>query len=439
MTETKMSGPRPPTDARRGVHARMHRWRWITFALVAVAYMLVFFHRFAPATIASDLQQVFHTTAAELGGLAATYFYVYTVMQIPTGILVDTLGPRRIVTLGGIVAGVGSLMFGHAVTLVDAAIGRLLVGLGVSVTFISLLKLNAAWFHDRHFGTVVGLTLLLGNVGSVLAAAPLAWVLQFTSWRTVFIAAGSLSFVLAVLTGLFVRNHPGEAGLPSMREFDGQAAHPPHAGHWFEGLLTVLKNRPTWPNFWMNLGIGGTFLAFAGLWAVPFLRDVYGMDRAVATQHTSLLLAGFAVGALAVGTLSDRLGKRKPVLIATVLVYLLCWLPLVFSLPMPNLVSYSLFLLMGLSAASFTLSWACAKEVNKHALSGIATSIVNTGVGLGTGILQPLVGWTIDRAEPAQNAAMQYHLGMLIFFGFAVFGFVASLRVRETYCRYVHH
>ncbi len=426
------------TDSPHGVRARMRRLRWTAFVLVAVSYMLAFFHRVAPAAIASDLQQTFHASAAALGGLAATYFYVYTVMQIPTGILVDTLGPRRIVTLGGIVAGAGSLLFAQAATLTDASLGRLLIGLGVSVAFIALLKLNAAWFHDRHFGTAVGLTLLLGNVGSVLAAAPFAWVLQFTSWRTVFVVLGGVSFATAVLTWLFVRDHPGEAGLPSLRELDGEAAHPRHEGHWFEGLMTVLRNRLTWPNFWMNLGIGGSFLAFAGLWAVPFLQGVYGMDRAAATQHTSLMLAGFAVGAISVGTLSDRVGRRKPVLIATALIHLLCWLPLVFSLPMPRLASYSLFLFMGLSAASFTLSWACVKEVNPHALSGIATSVANTGVFLGTGILQPLVGWTIDRAGLAQGAAAQYHAGVLIFFACVVFGFVGSLRVRETRCRYLH-
>lgn len=432
-----MNHPHVKTGPPHEVRARVRRLRWTTFALVAVAYMLAFFHRVAPAAIASDLQQTFSASAAALGGLAATYFYVYTVMQIPTGILVDTLGPRRIVTLGGIVAGIGSLLFAYAATLTDASIGRLLTGLGVSVAFISLLKLNAAWFHDRHFGTAVGLTLLLGNVGSVLAAAPFAWVLQFTSWRTVFIVIGGVSLALAVLTWLFVRDHPGEAGLPSLRELDGEAAHPRHEGHWFEGLMTVLKNRLTWPNFWMNLGIGGSFLAFAGLWAVPFLQNVYGMDRATATQHTSLLLAGFAVGALSVGTLSDRLGRRRPVLVATALVHLLCWLPLVYSLPLSRPMSYALFLFMGLSAASFTLSWACVKEVNKHALSGIATSVANTGVFLGTGILQPLVGWTIDRAGPAQGAAAQYHPGMLIFFACVVFGFAGSLRVRETYCRYL--
>jgi sugar phosphate permease len=429
------------SDAKSGPHhaarTRVRRLRWTAFALVSMSYMLAFFHRVAPAAIASDLQQAFSASAAALGGLAATYFYVYTVMQIPTGILVDTLGPRRIVTVGGIVAGAGSLMFAYATTLTDAAIGRLLIGLGVSVTFIALLKLNAAWFHDRHFGTAVGLTLLLGNVGSVLAAAPFAWVLQFTSWRTVFVVLGGVSFATAALTWMFVRDHPGEAGLPSLRELDGEAAHPRHEGHWFAGLMTVLRNRLTWPNFWMNLGIGGSFLAFVGLWAVPFLQGVYGMDRAAATQHTSLMLAGFAVGAFSVGTLSDRVGRRKPVLIATAVVHLLCWLPLVFSLPMPRLASYLLFLLMGLSAASFTLSWACVKEVNPHALSGIATSVANTGVFLGTGILQPLVGWTIDRAGLTPGAAAQYHVGMVIFFACVVFGFAGSLRVRETYCRYL--
>jgi MFS family permease len=125
------------------------------------------------------------------------------------------------------------------------------------------------------------------------------------------------------------------------------------------------------------------------------------------------------------------------VLVSTASAHLLCWLPLVFALPMSPAMSYFLFLLMGLSAGSFTLSWACVKEVNKHALSGMATSVVNTGVFLGTGILQPLVGWTLDRAGTAQGAAAQYRLGILIFFTCVIAGFIGSLRVRETYCRYL--
>ncbi|MGE5757959.1 MAG: MFS transporter, partial [Sideroxydans sp.] len=295
---------------------QLARLRWTAFAVVGLAYVLSFFHRFAPAAISGDLQQAFHASAAELGGLAATYFYVYMVMQVPTGILVDTLGSSRVAAIGGVIGGIGSLLFGMADTLALASAGRLLVGLGVSVTFIALLKLNAAWFHDRHFATMTGATILLGNAGSLLAAAPLAWALGYVSWRTVFTGVGLLSLLLAVLAWWWVRNHPGEAGLPSLRELDGKTAHPPHTGHWYDGLLIVLKNRATWPGLWVNMGLAGSLFAFAGLWAVPFLRDVYGMDRAAATSHTTLLLAGFAVGAFFIGTLSDRIGRRKPVMLA---------------------------------------------------------------------------------------------------------------------------
>jgi sugar phosphate permease len=419
---------------------QLFRLRWTAFAIVGLAYVLSFFHRFAPAAISADLQQAFDASGTELGGLAATYFYVYMVTQIPTGILVDTLGPRRVVALGGLIAGIGSLFFGMADTLALASTGRLLVGLGVSVTFIALLKLNAAWFHDRHFATMTGATILLGNAGSLLAAAPLAWVLTYMSWRSVFEAVGVFSLLLAALAWWLVREHPGQVGLPSLRELDGKAAHPPHEGHWYDGLLVVLKNRATWPGLWVNMGMAGSLFAFGGLWAVPFLRDVYGMDRALAASHTTLLLAGFAVGAFFVGTLSDRLGRRKPLMVAGALGYSLCWLPLLFGMPLAGFTGYALFLVMGLCVASFTLSWSAAKEVNPHALSGMATSVVNVGAFMGTAIMQPLVGWAIDRSHAGSAAPAglgDYQSGIAILLGFSLLGLIATLNVRETYCRYV--
>ncbi len=416
------------------------RLRWTAFVIVGLAYVLSFFHRFAPAAIAADLQQTFHASAAELGGLAATYFYVYLVMQIPTGILVDTLGSRRVVAIGGVIGGIGALLFGMADTMAMASVGRLLVGLGVSVTFISLLKLNAAWFHDRHFATMTGATILLGNAGSLLAAAPLAWALGYVSWRAVFSALGAFSLLLAILAWWLVRDHPGEADLPSLRELDGKAAHPPHRGHWYDGLLIVLKNRATWPGLWVNMGLAGSLFAFGGLWAVPFLRDVYGMDRAAATNHTTLLLAGFAIGAFFIGTFSDRVGRRKPVMFAGALGYVLCWLPLLFGAQLGTVAGYALFLAMGLCAPSFTLSWACAKEVNPPALSGMATSVVNVGAFLGTAVMQPLVGWAIDHAHAGKGGAplglADYQSGIAIMCGFSLLGLVATLFIRETYCRY---
>lgn len=425
------------------IHARMRRLRWTSYTLVVLGYMLAFFHRMAPAAIAGDLQQSFQASGAALGALAAAYFYTYTVMQIPIGVMADTLGVRKIVAIGALVAGLGSLLFGLADTLAAASMGRVLVGLGVSAMFISLMKLNSVWFHDRHFGTVGGMSILLGNLGSVLAAAPLVWAVTLTSWRNVFVAVGLFSLLLGVLVWFLVHSHPGEAGLPTMRELEGKESHPRHHGHWYDGLLKVMRNRATWPGFWPNLGIGGSLFAFAGLWAIPYLRDVHGMSRAVAANHTTLLLFSFAVGAMLSGMLSDRIGKRMPVILGGIALYVLCWLPFVFAWHLPPGLSYPLFAMMGLGASGFTLTWSSVKEVNPPALSGMATSVINTGSFLGAAVLQPLVGWAMDQGWDGKLLAgarvyseQNYQIGLGIMLAFAVVGLLGALAIRETNCRY---
>lgn len=425
---------------------RLQRLRWSAFAVVAIAYVLSFFHRMAPAAVAADLQQAFQASGAALGWLAATYFWVYTLMQVPTGVLVDTFGVRRVVAFGGLVAGAGSIVFGSASDLGTAAVGRLLVGLGVSFTFLAMLKINALWFRERHFATVTGLTVLLGNLGAVASGAPLVWLLAFASWREVFVATGVFSLALATVSWFLVRDNPREMGLPSMRELDGLAPHPPHLGRWWHGLIEVVRNRLTWPGVFPAFGIAGTMLAFAGLWAVPYLVDVHGMTRAGAAGHTSLLLVGFALGALTVGTLSDRLARRRAVLLAGCGLYLVCWLPLLARLPLATPWSYLLFVLMGAGSAGFTLAWSIAKEVNRAALSGMATGVVNTGVFLAVAVLQPLLGWVLDLgwegalregARVYPPGAYQWALGLL--FGVGVAGFLGALALRETHGRHVSH
>jgi sugar phosphate permease len=420
-----------PSDLSRttpGAHpdalARMRRLRWTSFVLVSAAYVLSFFHRIAPAAIAGELRAAFHASGAELGALAATYFLVYTIMQVPTGVLVDAYGPRRIAAAGGLVAAAGSIAFGLAPTLRVAATGRALVGLGVSVAFISLLKLVAAWFREHEFATLSGLVMFLGNLGAVLSAAPLAWAVTFASWRTVFVAIGLASVAGATLTFLLVRDDPRDVGLPSIRELDGHAAHAPRTGSWHHGLRAVARNPATWPGFFVNLGLAGSFLSFAGLWAVPWLTDFHGMTRARATWHTTAMLLAFALSSLATGKLSDRLRRRRAPMLTLGAVQVLCWVPLVAGVRLPAWAMLGVFAAMGLSATAFTLSWASVKEVNPPALAGTAMAVVNTGVFLGPTIYQPLVGWIVDRAG--------FQPGLAFLAACAILGLVAALFVRET-------
>jgi sugar phosphate permease len=413
------------------------RRRLLMLVVVVAAYVLSFFQRFAPAGIAQDLAAAFQTTAASLGALAATYFYVYTVMQVPTGILVDTLGPRRILFLGGLVAGGGSLLFGTAESLDGALVGRTLIGLGVSVVFIAMLKIIAIWFEERRFATIVGMSMLVGNLGSVLAGAPLSWLAQTAGWRGVFTGVGIVSLCLGVLCWLLVRDRPME----------GPAGHGPKVDRTmiFGGLASVLKNRATWPATAVNFGMAGSFFAFGGLWAMPYLTQVHGMARAVASTHLSVYFAGFALGCLAIGGLSDRLGRRKPVVLAAAHLYGLIWLIWLTGMTMPVAASYALFALMGLSTAGFTLTWACAKEVNPPQLSGMSTSVTNMGGFLGGALLQPLVGWVMDRwwDGTVTNGVRIYSpenfkYGFLLLVAVAWFGALSAWRIHETRCRNIH-
>ncbi|MGB4467455.1 MAG: MFS transporter [Azovibrio sp.] len=413
----------------------LSRRRLIMMAVVVVAYMLSFFQRFAPAGVAQDLAASFHTSAASLGVLAATYFYVYTLMQIPTGILADTLGPRRILLLGGLVGGGGSLLFGFAPNLDVALVGRTLIGLGVSVTFIAMLKLIAVWYEEHRFATMTGLALLLGNLGSVLAGAPLAMTAQAFGWRGVFMGVGGISLVLAVLCWLVVRDRPlaqGEAA--PVHRFDRTVV--------LNGMLSILKNRATWPVVLVNTGISGSFFTFGGLWAMPFLMQAHGLSRADASSRLSLLFLGFALGSILIGNFSDRLRLRKPVLIVVSHLYALIWLIWLSGVSLAPGLSYVLFALMGLATASFTLTWACAKEVNPPLLSGMSTSVANMGGFAAAALLQPLVGAVMDLSWDGrlENGARFYSMtdfqcGFALLAGIALLGAAASWWVRETGCR----
>ncbi len=426
-----------PTDRRR-----FQRLRWSIYAILVVAYMMVFFHRMAPGVVAADLMAAFRTSGAALGSLAAMYYYIYTAMQIPSGVLADTLGTRISVALGCLVAGAGSAVFGLAETFELASAGRFLVGLGVSVVFVGLMRSNTQWFSERQYGRISGLTLLLGNVGSILAAGPLAVLLTAVSWRTVFVGIGLASLAIGMAVALFVRSRPEDAGLPSVRELEGLPAHPPRHRHWLLDLRGVFATPAVWPSFFVMFGVTGSLFAFAGLWGVPLMRDVYGLDRTAASLYTTAALAGFAVGCFVMGWLSDHLGRRKPVIIGACVLSVLAWLALILLPWGPGLSGFGLYALLGLCAGGFVVGYAAAKEVVPPGVAGMAIALVNTGLFLGAAIMQPVFGWVMDLTWDGtltdgvrRYALSDYRNGLWLSCAFALLASVAAFFVHETRCR----
>ena len=415
--------------------------RWAIFAVLVFSYMLVFFHRMAPAVVSADLMRDFGTSGAALGSLAAMYFYIYTAMQIPSGVLADTLGARTTVAIGNFVAGAGSICFGLADGFWAASCGRALVGLGVSVVFVGLFKSNSVWFSERNYGMVSGLTLLLGNVGAMASAGPLAALLGVYSWRSIFISLGLVTLLLAAVTAFLVRNSPEDLGFPSVREMEGKERLQGRNRHWLADLKDVGATRAAWPALWVNMGMVGGMLAFVGLWAIPYLRDTQGLDRSAAAMYTTVALGGFAVGSMLAGWLSDRMGRRKPVILAGTLLYALACLGLAYLHWTPGVLGMALFALLGFGAGGFIVTFACAKEVVAPALAGMAVGLVNTGLFLGAAIIQPLYGWMMDRNWDGTLVdgvrvyqPSDYNLGFLAMLAFALLAIGGASRIRETRC-----
>ncbi len=426
----------------RPAHGIDFEWiRWRLYAVLAGSFFLGFFYRMAPGVVASDLMAAFDTTGASLGVMVAMYFYIYTAMQIPAGILADSLGPRITTSLGALVPGAGAVLFGFAATLEIAAAGRFFMGLGTSTIFVGLLKINPTWFRARSQGAANGLSMLLGNLGSVLAAGPFAAMLTFMTWRSAFAAAGVLSVLLGVMTWVFVRDRPEKAGF-ALEPGAPDVAPPAASAGWLANLKTVLGSRQTWAGFGAQLGIGGTFFSFAGLWGVPLMQQGFGLTRTQAAMYPTLAMVGLAGGALFFGWLSDRVGRRKPFMVGGALASLVLWLIFVLAPWGPGWSGLTLCFLIGFCGSAVSVAYAAAKETVAPGQAGLAMAMVNTGLFLGVAIAQPVLGglldlgWQGDMVDGVRHYALAVYRNALWFsVALAVLSLICACFARETYCR----
>ena len=253
--------------------------RWLMWGIPALIFLIAFLHRAAPGVIAKDLMQAFSMTGTELGLLSAMYFYSYAGFMVPGGVLIDSLGPRRVIAAGGAVMGLGSLAMGLAVSPLPLFTGRLLVGLGAAVTFTGALKIASSWFPPSQFGMMSALTATVGVLGALIGNAPLAALAAGLSWRGALVVIAAVTLAGALCCVALVRDHP--ASTPEA------AARGSSFREVMAGTLAVLRNRYTWPPFlcffFLYAAMGNFFL-----WSVPFLRDVYGLGPTEAALYASL-------------------------------------------------------------------------------------------------------------------------------------------------------
>lgn len=413
---------------------------WTFWGLCAAFYLFGFYQRVAPGVMTDVLMTDFNIGAAALGNLSAFYFYSYVAMQIPTGILSDSLGPRRLLAMGALITGAGTLLFALAPTIFWANLGRLLIGATVSVAFVGMLKLAGHWFAPRQFALASGLALFVGVVGAISAGVPLQLMIVAFGWRAVMAGSALLPFIIGLAIWFIVRDDPTEKGYTSYAPHT--SARTPALSDILRGLGQVFRYRNSALLFFIPGGAAGSVLTFSGLWGVPFLTTHYGLSPTQAAGLTSTMLVAWAFGGALLGGLSDRLGRRKLPYVVSVGGMLLGWGAIIFIPNLPVWLLSLVFVITGLSSGCLAISFAFVKESVPNHLAGTAIGACNMGNMLGPMLLQPGVGWVLDQYWQGQMAdgvrvydLAAYQAGFSLMLGWIGLALILLLFTRETYCR----
>ncbi|PIE53967.1 MAG: MFS transporter [Dethiosulfovibrio peptidovorans] len=411
------------------------RYRWFVWSSMVLAYMVVFFHRLAAGVVRSQLTDTFDLSPSSFASISAAYFFAYMIMQIPVGLLADSLGARFTVSVGMVLAGAGSILFGLAPSPSWLFLGRFIVGVGVSTVFVSILKIQSQWFREREFGTMSGLTALVGNLGGVLAQTPLAILVGLFSWRASFMSIGTATGLIAVMCWTVIRNTPQDKGFPPINEaLSSSSPLPPVPLR--TSLKRVAFNWRIWPLFVFSGCFSGVYLTISGTWGTPYLQDVYAMTIEEAASVVSYTIYGTIMGSLIMGNLSDRIGLRKTPLVIMNVLATMVWSATVLlwkSAP-PVSILRPLFFLLGFLTTSYVLSWGVIKEINDPRSTGVAIALANTGSFLGSAMITSLMGTAVERLAhlPAQ---VRFHGALSICLAATVLGLACSLLFPETQCR----
>lgn len=411
---------------------------WLICVTGMLFYCYNYFIRVSPSVMQDDLIQSFHITAYQFGALAAFYYYAYTPMQLPAGMIFDKFGARVVLLVSSLTAVFGLFIFVTATSYSTAAMGRFLIGLGTAFSYIGVLKLASIWLPANRFATVAGLTTALGMTCGALSQKYLANAVSIFGYRHALNFAIFTGITLSILIFLVVRNRPKHS-----------VAHINHVQTPvnMKQLLGALKIIFTNPQMWL-IGVIGCLLylpasVFLDLWGIPYLKAVYQLTPGQAVDISSLTFFGWIIGGPVIGAFSDKIKRRRLPLISTGMfaAILLC---LVFYVPnFPISALKTTFFIIGFCCGAHPLCFALGKENNPIQISGTAVAITNMLIMLGGAIFQPIVGKLLDlhtQGVIGANGLPMYAPGDYTFalsvipIGVAL-GIFLSFFLRETYCK----
>lgn len=327
--------------------------------------------------------------ATALGHLFAVYYYIYTPMQIPVGLMIDRYGSRLLLTLATLICALGTFIFAGSHFLWLAQLGRLMIGFGSAFAFVGVLKVASIWLPPERFGMIAGLTTSLGMVGGMFGGNAIAALVDKFGWQATMNCSAFFGLLLTGILWIYMRN-----AKPKKNSVNSEPAMTLKI--LCLNIVMLLKK----PQMWLIALIGGilytSLSVFAELWGVPYLHQAKGYSHQMAAALTSLVFLGWAVGGPIVGYISDYLNNRRmPILVGSLLGALLIAL-IIYVEGLPPYAIGLLLFLFGVVSSTENITFVIAKESTLPSLTGSAVALTNMFVMLMGTILLPFVGYILD-------------------------------------------
>ncbi|GAB7002134.1 MFS transporter [Bradyrhizobium sp. 17-4] len=367
---------------------------YLAWAAVAIAYAIAFLQRVSPQSVSLSFMHDFNTDAAGVAMLASSYFWGYTLMQIPAGLLVDRYGVKRVVLVSMVASSLGSAAFALAPNLLDVFAARLIVACGDALVFTALLKLVAQSFADERFGMMSGISQVSGYVGGVIATTPLAAAVSGFGWRACFL------FIACI-------------GLANLA-FAKVTLKPDPASHSNKTLKSVVIAARQSLAHIANWGCAMTFAShfavvttLSGVWGIPMVAHLFHISPTAAGTPLLAFMIGNALGSIFLGHAADRAATALDraligicVLRMLLIAMLLPPIAETFGLAYVTVV----FTVLGLVAGgTVPLVLKCVKKLYTSDLIGVGASVNTTAAGIFAGISQPIIGFAMLTASNASG------------------------------------
>ncbi|WP_095141872.1 MFS transporter [Legionella lansingensis] len=408
---------------------------WLVWGLAATFYFSDYMARVAPGVMHRSLQIDFGINEAGFGILTASFYVPYILMQIPVGLTVDRLSIRAILTVMSLITALGCGVFGLADGLAMASVGRMLIGFSAAFAFVSSLRLATSWFPPVMLGLLSGLTQALGMLGAAAGEAPVSFLVANVGWRHSMLIIAFLFIALAGLLYQFVQDKPGEKR-HEMKKSEGEVRL-----SILRSLRIILTHRQTWLNALYAGFLFGPTAVIGEAIGPAYLQYGRGLTAHAAAFATGLIFIGWGISGPLSGWLSDKMGRRKPLMILSALFGVALTSIFVFYPHIDRTLAYVIFFVFGITNTGVAIAYAVSTEIHESNVIGTSiafTNMISIFVGA---LMQPLVGRLVDLASGPRAYNVEtlllsdFQAGLKILPLCSLVALILAFTVKETYCK----